>query len=102
MQRLPRVHLAYLERDGVEKDGAPGRLYGPEGALAREAFGEPVAGEQRQFRFIVSPEDGDRLDLTTFARQFMARLPLGRQSRLRRSECGWHRGASAGTTQAES
>src|SRR5450432_2680682 len=40
----------------------------------REAVREPRAREQRQFRFIVSPEDGDRLDLKEFTREFMQRV----------------------------
>jgi type IV secretory pathway VirD2 relaxase len=72
--RAARLHLAYLERDGVDRDGAPGRLYGPDDAFTADAFREPLAGEKRQFRFIVSPEDGDRLDLSEFTRQFMAQV----------------------------
>jgi type IV secretory pathway VirD2 relaxase len=76
-----RLHLLYLERDGVEADGSPGRLYGPDVDFKREDFVEPRPGEQRQFRFIVSPEDGDRLDLTDFTRQLMAQVEkdLGRR-----------------------
>ena len=50
-------HLRYLERGGVEKDGSPGVLYGPEAPVPRETFEEPRLGERHQFRFIVSPED---------------------------------------------
>jgi hypothetical protein len=45
-------HLRYIERDGVEKDGSPGVLYGPEGPAARETFEQPRLGERHQFRFI--------------------------------------------------
>ena len=45
-------HLRYIERDGVEKDGSPGVLYGSEGAVARETFEQPRVGERHQFRFI--------------------------------------------------
>jgi len=31
-------HLAYLERDGVERDGTPGRLFGAGEAFNREAL----------------------------------------------------------------
>jgi hypothetical protein len=78
--KAARLHLTYLERDGVERDGAPGRLYGADSTFDRDAFGRPLEGEQRQFRFIVSPEDGDSLDLTAFARELMGRVEkdLGR------------------------
>src|SRR4029079_6042036 len=53
---------------------------GADEAFDRDAFGKPLAGEQRQFRFIVSPEDGDQLDLTGFTRRFMEQMEkdLGR------------------------
>jgi len=70
-RKLATRHLAYLERDGVERDGSPGRLYGADEEFSEEVFREPLANEQRQFRFIVSPEDGAGLDLAEFARQLM-------------------------------
>jgi len=74
-------HLRYIERDGVEKDGSPGVLYGPDGPVAREVFEEPRLGERHQLRFIVSPEDGRDLDLTAYARSLMSRVErdLGRR-----------------------
>jgi type IV secretory pathway VirD2 relaxase len=73
-------HLRYIERDGVEKDGSPGVLYGPEGHVARETFEQPRIGERHQFRFIVSPEDARDLDLTNYVRDLMTRVEsdLGR------------------------
>src|SRR5580658_3859192 len=73
-------HLRYIERDGVEKDGSPGVLYGPEGPAARETFEQPRFGERHQFRFIVSPEDARDLDLTDYVRELMKRVEcdLGR------------------------
>jgi type IV secretory pathway VirD2 relaxase len=73
-------HLRYIERDGVEKDGSPGVLYGPEGTVARETFEQPRLGERHQFRFIVSPEDARDLDLTDYVRDLMKRVEcdLGR------------------------
>ena len=68
------LHLAYLERDGVERDGSPGRLYGADATFDREAFAEPLKGEKRQFRFIVSPEDARQIDLAIFARQLVAQM----------------------------
>ena len=73
-------HLRYIERDGVEKDGAPGVLYGPDGRVSRDRFEHPRLGEQHQFRFIVSPEDGADLELTGYVRDLMGRVErdLGR------------------------
>jgi hypothetical protein len=73
-------HLRYIERDGVEKDGSPGVLYGPEGPVPRERFEQPRLGERHQFRFIISPEDAGDLDLTEYVRELMTRVErdLGR------------------------
>jgi type IV secretory pathway VirD2 relaxase len=67
-------HLAYLERDGVERDGSPGRFYGADDTFAREACAEPLKGEKRQFRFIVSPEDARQIDLAMFARELVTQM----------------------------
>lgn len=75
------LHLRYIERDGVEKDGSKGVLYGTDGPVRRETFEEPRLAERHQFRLIVSPEDGGELDMTAYVRQFMARVEkdLGRK-----------------------
>ena len=70
-RRLAVRHLAYLERDGVERDGSPGRLYGADEKFSAEEFRERIPDEKRQFRFIVSPQDGAQFDLTELARQLM-------------------------------
>ena len=75
------LHLRYIERDGVEKDGSKGVLYGPDGPVKRETFEEPRLREKHQFRFIVSPEDARDLDLTAYVRRLMTRVEqdLGRK-----------------------
>jgi type IV secretory pathway VirD2 relaxase len=66
------LHLRYIERDGVEKDGSKGVLYTARGSARAEDFAEAVPGEKHQFRIIVSPEDGAELDLTDYVRRLMA------------------------------
>jgi type IV secretory pathway VirD2 relaxase len=75
------LHLRYIERDGVERDGSKGVLYGPEGPVRRETFEQPRLQERHLFRLIVSPEDGDQLDMTAYVRSFMGRVEkdLGRK-----------------------
>ncbi len=51
------LHLRYIERDGVNKDGSKGFLYSGDGPLRAETFDQPRRGEKHQFRIIVSPED---------------------------------------------
>jgi type IV secretory pathway VirD2 relaxase len=67
-----RLHLAYIERDGVERDGSAGRLYGADETLDRASVVDAIAGEQHGFRFIISPEDD--VDLTTFTRDLMRQV----------------------------
>ena len=69
----PRAHLRYLQRDGVDRSGEPGKLYGPElDEVDGAAFAEKCDGDRHQFRIIVSPDDGDRLeDLKPFVRDLM-------------------------------
>jgi type IV secretory pathway VirD2 relaxase len=75
------MHLRYIERDGVEKDGSKGALYGPDGPVRRRTFEEPRFREKHQFRLIVSPEDAGELDLTAYVRRLMGQIErdLGRK-----------------------
>jgi type IV secretory pathway VirD2 relaxase len=79
--KAAKLHLRYIEREGVEKDGAKGVLYDAGGPATREAFEQPRVGERHQFRIIVSPEDAGELDLTEYVRTLMARVErdLGRK-----------------------
>ena len=75
------LHLRYIQRDGVEKDGSQGRLYTGDGPARAETFEQPRRGEKHQFRLIVSPEDARELELTEFVRRSMAHVEkdLGRR-----------------------
>ena len=75
------LHLRYIARGGVERDGSKGVLYTADGAARAEAFEQPRPGEKHQFRLIVSPEDGAELDLTAYVRRLMATVErdLGRR-----------------------
>src|SRR5262249_46458542 len=68
------THLAYLRRDGVTKDGAPGRMFDAERDDAdHRAFAGRCEGDRHHFRFIVSPEGAEQLsDLKAFTRDLMA------------------------------
>lgn len=79
-----RAHLKYIQRDGVTREGEPGRLYD---ATSDEADGkdflERSDGDRHQFRFIVSPEDGAELDgLKPFVRDLMAGMERDLDTRL--------------------
>lgn len=74
--RSTSTHLRYIEREGVGRDGEPGKAYGPLSDDADlSAFEERGREDRHQFRFIVSPEDAEQLDdLRTYTRHLMARM----------------------------
>ncbi|WP_202841534.1 DUF3363 domain-containing protein [Luteimonas saliphila] len=75
-ERSTQKHLRYIERDGVTRDGGRGQLYGPETDRADgDAFEQRGRGDRHQFRFILSPDDGNEIgDLTAFTRAHMAQV----------------------------
>ena len=78
------THLAYLQRDGVTRDGSAGRLFdaGRDDAEGR-GFAERCADDRHHFRFIVSPEDAtDMADLKAFTRDLMANAEQDLATRL--------------------
>jgi type IV secretory pathway VirD2 relaxase len=80
----PRAHLRYLQRDGVDRSGEPGKLYGPElDEVDGAAFTDKCYGDRHQFRIIVSPDDGDRLaDLKPFVRDLMKDIERDLETKL--------------------
>lgn len=78
------THLRYIEREGVDRQGGPGRAYGPITDEAdTAAFEERGREDRHQFRFIVSPEDADQLDdLCTYTRHLMRRMEADLGTRL--------------------
>jgi hypothetical protein len=68
----PLLCMSGPSSDGVEKDGAPGRLYGAEGAVLAIEFDAPRIGEGHQFRLIVSPHHAGELDRRVRARRHAA------------------------------
>jgi len=71
-----RAHMRYIQRDGVTREGEPGRLYSAEQDRADgKAFLERCDGDRHQFRFIVSPEDGQHYDdLKSLTRRLMTQM----------------------------
>jgi type IV secretory pathway VirD2 relaxase len=68
-----RSHVAYLKRDGVTRDGSPGKLFDAAGdEVDGRAFSERCEGDRHHFRFIVSPDDaGELSSLRSFTRELM-------------------------------
>lgn len=67
-------HIAYLERDGVTRDGSDGTMFDARGDSACAGrFAERCKADRHHFRFMVSPEDAAELaDIRTFTRELMA------------------------------
>ncbi|WP_395391189.1 relaxase/mobilization nuclease RlxS [Novosphingobium sp. BL-8A] len=78
------AHLRYLQRDGTTREGERGTLYGPENDVADgKAFLERGTGDRHQFRFIVSPEDGQHYeDLKPLTRRLMQQVEKDLDTRL--------------------
>lgn len=71
-----RAHLRYVQRDGVTREGEPGRLYGSDSdRVDGKAFLDRAGGDRHQFRFIVAPEDGIEYDdLKPLTRRLMTQM----------------------------
>ena len=66
-------HIAYLERDGVTRDGKDAEMFGSDdGPVDGNAFATRCVDDRHHFRFIVSPEDaGEMADLRAFTRELL-------------------------------
>ncbi len=82
--RSTATHLRYIEREGVGRDGEPGKAYDPMTDDADlSVFEERGREDRHQFRFIVSPEDAEQLDdLRTYTRHLMDRMEADLGTRL--------------------
>lgn len=71
-----RAHLKYIMRDGVTREGEPGRLYDASAADVDGAeFLDRSAGDPHQFRFVVSADEGARFtDLKPFIRDLLGQM----------------------------
>ncbi|MBC8049052.1 MAG: relaxase/mobilization nuclease domain-containing protein [Chitinophagales bacterium] len=72
--KAAKVHLRYLQRDGVTREGEAGLLYDrASDATDGKRFMARSGGERHQFRLIVAPEDGEKLrELKPMIRDLMA------------------------------
>jgi type IV secretory pathway VirD2 relaxase len=70
------MHLSYLRREGVTRDGEKARLFGPGTDDADpKAFAEKCEDDRHHFRFIVSPDDAVEMsDFKTFARDLVGQM----------------------------
>jgi type IV secretory pathway VirD2 relaxase len=68
-----RTHIGYLQRDGVTRDGSPGKLFDAAGdEVEGRDFASRCEGDRHHFRFIVSPDDAGELgSVRSFTRELM-------------------------------
>jgi len=79
-----RAHISYLERDGAGKDKEPAEFYDDlsEGLDGQDWLKEH-ADERHHFRFIVSPEDGEKLQaLKPFIRDLVSQMEIDLETKL--------------------
>lgn len=77
------VHVRYLRREGVTRDGAPAEMFDRDGVADHDAFAKRTEHDRHHFRFIVSPEDAEQLqDLRATTRDLMARAERDLGTRL--------------------
>ncbi len=79
-----RAHISYLERDGAGKGKDPAEFYND---VSEEFDGQEWlkehADERHHFRFIVSPEDGEKLqDLKPFIRDLVSQMEIDLETKL--------------------
>ena len=65
-----KLHLSYLTRPGVEKEGPErSRCYDESGELSKQEldlWAEKISQDRHHFRFIISPEKARELDLSAY------------------------------------
>ncbi len=74
--RKAGAHMRYVQRDGVSKEGAPGKLYNAiRDEVDGDKFLDQAKNDRHQFRFIVSPEDAAELgDMKIYTRDLMDQM----------------------------
>jgi len=79
-----KENLDYIERDGVQPDGSPGRLEAAEQEeIDSESFARRIESDRHHFKIIVSPEDGAQIgDLKSYSRELMAQVERDLGTRL--------------------
>lgn len=67
-------HVAYLGRSGAGIEGARPEFFDREGDGISQLGTEEWTADRHHFRFIISPEYGERLDMRSYVREVMGRV----------------------------
>lgn len=89
-KKAAKLHLAYIERDGVSPGGGEGKLYDATGRAERSEFEQELEGEKHQFRIVLAPEDGHELDLEGYVRSYMRQMERDLRQKLRWAAVNHH------------
>ena len=78
------AHVAYLNREGVTRDGSPTRMFDAAGDNADDrGFADRCKDDRHHFRIIVSPEDAAELtDLREYTRDLVRQMEADLGTRL--------------------
>ena len=70
------AHVAYLERDGVTRDGQKAHMFSAtEDSADAVAFAKRGRDDRHHFRFVIAPEDaGEMTDLKAFTRDLVTQM----------------------------
>jgi type IV secretory pathway VirD2 relaxase len=81
---LQRAHISYLEREGAGRGEERAAFYNERAeSLNGQDWLKEHSDERHHFRFIVSPEDGERLeDLKPFIRDLVSQMEIDLETRL--------------------
>jgi type IV secretory pathway VirD2 relaxase len=78
------AHIAYLERDGVTRDGEKAHMFSAaEDRADTIAFARRSHHDRHHFRFVVAPEDAAEMtDLKAFTRDLVSQMERDLETRL--------------------
>ncbi|NQY98964.1 MAG: DUF3363 domain-containing protein [Henriciella sp.] len=79
-----RAHISYLQRDGAGKDKDPAEFYDDTSdGIDGQDWLKEHADDRHHFRFIVSPEDGEKLhELKSFIRELVSQVEIDLETKL--------------------
>jgi hypothetical protein len=63
--------VSYMEQEGKGKDGTSPELFTEDGKNIEDALHAEYPEEERFYKIILSPENGDRLDMERYTKDFM-------------------------------
>lgn len=83
MARVIEDHLVYLQREGVGKNGKVPDLFSNHNRIIEpKVFAERLADDRHHFRIILSPENGQDLNLKLYAQEVVKQMEVDLETSL--------------------